>query len=81
MKLENELIVIEQLPPRLQVLDRFLTRRDVLDHIGVSNTTLYALLAKNSFPKQIRIKNCISVVWSEFAVHQWMEEQKAGGVE
>ena len=56
-------------------LDSFLTRREVLAHIGVSNTTLYKLIKEGNFPKQIRLKHCTSVMWSRLAVHQWMEEQ------
>jgi predicted DNA-binding transcriptional regulator AlpA len=70
--------VIEQLPPRAQTLDRFLTRREVLHHIGLSNTTLYKLLKEGNFPKQIRLKHCTNVMWSAYAVYQWMEDQKKG---
>jgi predicted DNA-binding transcriptional regulator AlpA len=80
MKPISQAIIVEQLPPRVQTLDRFLSKHDVLRHIGLSNTTLYKLIKDGNFPKQIRIKHCTNVVWSEFAVHQWMEEQK-GGVE
>ena len=81
MKAENQPVIIEQLPPRQLVVDRFLVRKEVLAMTRLSNTTLYKLIKNNHFPKQIRIQHSRNVVWSEFAVYQWMEQQKAGGVE
>ena len=71
-------LIVEQLPSQNQTLDNFLTRRDVLRHIGLSNTTLYKMMADGSFPRQIKLKHCTSVVWSAYEVHQWMEQQKNG---
>ena len=81
MKPVRHPLIFESLPPRTQTLDRFMTKRDVLRHIGLSNTTLYKLIKNSNFPKQIKLKHCTNVMWSEVAVHQWMEDQKAGGVE
>lgn len=57
--------------------DRFLKIKPVLERVGLSSTSLYNLIAKGQFPAQIKIGR--TSVWSEFAVNQWMEEQKAGG--
>ena len=72
-------VILETLPPRTQTLDRFITKREVLHHIRLSNTTLYKLIKQGNFPQQIKLKHCTNVMWSERAVYQWMEDQKKGG--
>jgi prophage regulatory protein len=80
MKPVQQPVIIEQLPPRAQTLDRFLTKREVLALIKLSKTTLYKLIKEGNFPKQVRINGCRNVMWSEYAVHCWMEEQKTGDI-
>ena len=79
MKAENHPIIIDQLPQRQLVTDRFLTISDVLAITTLSRTTIYKLIKNNHFPKQIRIQHCTNVVWSACAVSDWVEKQKTGG--
>jgi len=81
MKLEIQPIIVGDFSPVGGKLDRFLAKKDVLHVVGFGNTILYKLIGEGRFPRQIKFKHCTNVVWSEFAVYQWMEEQKNGGVE
>ena len=62
------------------ITDRFLTLNDVLAITRLGKTTIYRLIKNNHFPKQIKIKHTKKVLWSEYAIYQWMKAQKAGGV-
>jgi prophage regulatory protein len=47
--------------------------RDVLAMVGLSRTTLYALMRKGSFPKQVRLKGVRAARWQLSAVQEWIE--------
>jgi len=57
--------------------DRFIKIKEVLQRVGLSSTSLYNFIDQGRFPAQIKLGR--TSVWSENAVNQWMEEQKAGG--
>lgn len=55
--------------------DRLLTRQVVSEMVGFKTTALYAKIASGDFPPPVKIGRCSR--WSEQAVAQWIEEQKA----
>ena len=55
--------------------DRLLTRQVVSEMVGFKTTALYAKISAGDFPKPVKIGRCSR--WSERAVAQWIEEQKA----
>lgn len=58
-----------RLPARL---DRILRLRAVLDHTGLSRSTLYRKIQEGTFPRQIAL-GARSAGWRESAVSAWME--------
>ena len=55
--------------------DRLLTRQAVSDLVGFQTTSLYCKIAAGEFPPPVKIGRCSR--WSERAVADWIEEQKA----
>lgn len=52
----------------------------VLNRTGLSRTTLYSLISKNDFPRQIRLgrdAKSRSVGWRSCDVMQWLDQQAA----
>jgi len=39
---------------------------------GLSRSTIYALIAKGEFPKQVKLTGARSVGWLETAVNEWI---------
>lgn len=51
--------------------DRFMRRPEVLAMVGVSDSTLYAMIRKRKFPPAVGIGDrCVA--WSRRAVTEWM---------
>ena len=45
--------------------------KEVIKRTGLSRSTIYALMSKDQFPKQIQItERCIG--WSEDIIHDWI---------
>ena len=59
---------------------KFIKIEDVLQMTSLSRTTMYSLIRKGSFPKQIKLGNRISV-WSEEKIISWMNDKINGGVQ
>ena len=54
--------------------DRLLRLPDVESLTGLKKTTLYSLMARQAFPRSIRV-SARTVVWPESAVLQWVQDQ------
>ena len=59
--------------------DRFIRLKEVLDRIDVAKSTLYGWIKDGQFPSTIKVGR--NTFWSENAINQWMNEQKAKGAE
>ena len=59
---------------------KFIKIEDVLQMTSLSRTTMYSLIRKGSFPKQIKLGNRISV-WSEDKIISWMNDKINGGIQ
>ena len=57
--------------------DRLIRLPDVENVTGCKKSTLYALMAKNEFPKPLRLSTRM-VAWPESAVLQWVQDRIAG---
>jgi prophage regulatory protein len=54
--------------------DRFMRRPEVLELVGVSDSTLYSMIRARKFPPAIGIGDrCVA--WSRRAVLEWMERK------
>ncbi|WP_157618040.1 AlpA family phage regulatory protein [Rhodanobacter sp. 115] len=54
--------------------DRFMRRPEVLELVGVSDSTLYSMIRAHKFPPAIGIGDrCVA--WSRRAVLEWMERK------
>ena len=56
--------------------DRFLRISEVIFVTGLSKATLYRLMAKGQFPKQIKISSG-AVGWRESEVMDWLDQKTA----
>lgn len=54
---------------------RILRRRQVEDRLGLSCSTIYALIAANKFPKPIRVTGAQLVGWIESEINEWLRER------
>ncbi len=57
---------------------RIYRRRDVEKLVGLSRSTLYAMMAEGSFPKPIKLGKR-AVGWREVDVLDWLESRYAEG--
>ncbi len=55
---------------------RIVRLKEVQRMTGLSRSTIYALIAKGTFPKQIRLTGARSVGWHEHIVIQWIESRQ-----
>ena len=60
--------------------NRLLRLKQVVIKVGLSRSQIYKLIAKGSFPEQIKIGPKISA-WSEQTIDQWVSRQIEGGVQ
>lgn len=60
----------------LDGLDRFLSIKDVLHHVGIGKSTVYKLMNADYFPKSFRIQGTTTVVWSYAEIKEWMSKQR-----
>lgn len=54
----------------------FLRRRDVEEMVGLSRSTLYAMMSRGEFPEPIRV-GAKAVRWSSREILSWMSERTA----
>lgn len=59
---------------------RLLRLKQVVSKVGLSRSQIYKLIAKGSFPEQIKIGPKISA-WPEQTIDQWISRQIEGGVQ
>ena len=64
----------------MEVSNRLLRLKQVVLKVGLSRSLIYKLIAKGSFPEQIKIGPKISA-WSEQTIDQWISRQIEGGVQ
>jgi prophage regulatory protein len=55
---------------------RILRLPDVIHMTGLSRSTIYAEIAKGSFPKQVLLTGTRSVGWHEGTIKQWVESRQ-----
>lgn len=56
---------------------RLLRLRAVLDLVGLSRSTVYALCAEDRFPKPHRIAGLNAALWDSRDVDRWIHDQLA----
>ncbi|MCV2873274.1 AlpA family transcriptional regulator [Defluviimonas sp. WL0050] len=56
--------------------ERHLRRRTVEAMTGLSRSTLYALMAKDEFPRPVKLTSR-AVAWPESAVADWLAQRSA----
>ena len=59
--------------------DRILRRPEVQDRTGLSRSTIYAMMAEDTFPKPVRLGKR-AVGWTESAITRWLESRTSGAV-
>ncbi|MCY4420957.1 MAG: AlpA family phage regulatory protein [Gammaproteobacteria bacterium] len=55
---------------------RIVRLKEVQRMTGLSRSTIYSLIAKGNFPKQIRLTGSRSIGWHEQAVIHWIESRQ-----
>ncbi|AWM79678.1 hypothetical protein DKL61_04555 [Gammaproteobacteria bacterium ESL0073] len=55
--------------------DRFLTKEQVSEKVGLAVSTIYKYMKLGKFPKQHKIIGGKSARWSEKQINEWIEEQ------
>lgn len=55
--------------------ERIIRLRTVIDHTGLSRTTLYRKLGEGTFPSQVRISTN-GAGWYESAVNRWIADPR-----
>lgn len=58
-------------------MERMLRRNDVLEALGISESTLYRWMDAGRFPRPVQL-GPNTVAWPESAVSDWMESRGAG---
>ncbi len=56
------------------VADRHLRRNAVEELTGLSRSTIYDLMAKNAFPRPVRLTGR-AVAWPESAIAEWLAQR------
>lgn len=51
-----------------------LRRRDVEARVGLSRSSIYALMARSEFPKPVRL-SARAVAWREADIERWLSER------
>ena len=57
------------------MFERILRRPEVEARIGLSRSTLYAMMVAGEFPQPLRLGKR-AVGWSESAISEWLESRK-----
>ena len=56
--------------------EKILRRRDVEARVGLSRSTLYAMMADNRFPRPVRLGSR-AVGWRESTITDWLAQRDA----
>jgi len=62
----------------MNATDRLLRRRDVEDLVGLGRSLIYSKMAKNEFPRPIKL-GVRAVRWRESDVRRWIDGLGKGG--
>ena len=60
---------------------RFIRKKEVMSRTGLSSTGIYDLMARNLFPKSIKLAGGKAVAWLESDVVQWQQQCLANQVQ
>ena len=55
----------------------FLTKEQVMQRVGIAESTLYKWIAMGSFPAQIKLRGGKSSRWLEHEITEWQQQQIA----
>ena len=55
---------------------RILRLKDVIRLTGLSRSTIYAEIAKDNFPKQVKLTGARSVGWHEGSIDNWISSRE-----
>ena len=55
----------------------FLTKQQVLNRVGIAESTLYKWIAAGAFPVQIKLRGGKSSRWLEHEIVEWQQQQIA----
>lgn len=67
---------------QLQRALRILRRKQVEQRVGLSRSSIYALMSRGEFPKQVQLsKSGGAVGWNESAIDEWIATRKTAGVQ
>ena len=58
----------------------FIRKREVMRRTGLSSTGIYDLMARNLFPKNIKLAGGKAVAWLESEIDQWQKQCLANQV-
>ena len=53
---------------------RFIRKKEVIHLTGLPSSTIYDLMARNLFPKSIKLAGGKAVAWLESDVEQWLKQ-------
>ncbi len=60
--------------------ERILRRPEVEARTGLSRSTIYELMTKGEFPKQVRLA-ARAVGWTDSSINEWLESRQAPDAE
>ena len=55
----------------------FLTKEQVMQRVGIAESTLYKWIAAGLFPKQVKLRGGKSSRWLEHEITEWQQQQIA----
>lgn len=55
----------------------FLTKQQVLNRVGIAESTLYKWIALGLFPKQVKLRGGKSSRWLQHEIVEWQQQQIA----
>ena len=58
------------------MVEQYLSVREVRSRLGIAESTLYRLIARNEFPRPVKLGRR-RVAWPESEVEQWCQERRA----
>ena len=59
----------------------FIRKREVMRRTGLSSTGIYDLMARDLFPKSIKLAGGKAVAWLESDIEQWQQQCLANQVQ
>ena len=60
---------------------RFIRKKEVMSRTGLTSSSIYDLMARNLFPKSIKLAGGKAVAWLESDVVQWQQQCLANQVQ